>query len=76
MGFKGKICGVSILRAGEVSAPLVDTTGSSITSHFVGYGSGTTGSMQECKDWKDTYPEGMFPCTPFGDIWNLVSFLG
>lgn len=56
VGFEGRICGVSILRAGEVSA---DTCAFGI--YFIlcaGYGGRSTRSLQKRPDWEDTDSKG------------------
>ena len=60
VGFEGKICGVSILRAGEVGVfPEHETSFRSILR--IGYGSRFAGSMPKCTDREDSYPESELP---------------
>ncbi|KAF7984908.1 hypothetical protein HWV62_10923 [Athelia sp. TMB] len=63
LGFEGKICGVSILRAGEVTGILACIIRNALNSS-IGYGSRSTRSLQERADWEDLDPEGL----PFDSV--------
>jgi len=62
VGFEGKICGVSILRAGEVSVILLILGGFvwRLDTTTAGYGGRPQGSLQECQDWQDPDPAGTY----------------
>jgi hypothetical protein len=57
VGFKGKICGVSILRAGEVCFLEQVTVCRGLIS-AVGDGGRAARSLSQCADRKDSDPEG------------------
>ena len=58
VGFEGRICGVSILRAGEVSSNYLRFyRRTRPTLDFLGNGSWPSRSVQECEDRQDPYPE-------------------
>lgn len=57
VGFEGKICGVSILRAGEVSAGIW-AFAVYLTLRSTGHGSGSTRSLQKRPNWEDTDSKG------------------
>lgn len=70
MGFEGKICGVSILRAGEVgwrtSVTVFRVLISSVS--LLGYGGRFARSMQERPHRKDSYSKGIGHCFPFENV--------
>lgn len=56
VGFEGKICGVSILRAGEVRFLMIITH--NLTYASSGDGSWTPRGLSQCAHWEDFNPEG------------------
>ena len=56
VGFEGKICGVSILRAGEVSEETCPCV--LYFTLAAGHGGGFTRSLQKRPDWEDTDSKG------------------
>ena len=58
VGFEGKICGVSILRAGEVRLRFIFENVDAQQRMWVGHGSWFERSMQEREDRQDSHPAG------------------